>query len=176
MRLTRIVAFMVAAAACRGKDAQTAPVIPPAPPPAAPPHSVYLSVSNLNPERGGTIIVAANVRLDDSFSIASFVGRVGFDPSALQFEGEEPGSDMMHVVNAQAKEVTVAAASARASSNPVLFKLRFHVNDPAGVASLTLDIGELHDGTYHDQMATLRPSSSLVVDRLLAPAVRFRNP
>src|SRR4051812_41092262 len=116
MRLIHLAAFgCVAVAACGDRDVVAAdPAQSPSPTVMAP-RSVYLSLSNVTPEPGAIIVVAANVKLDDSFAIASFVARLGFDPTTLEYLGEEPGADMMHVINAIDRQITVAAASAQGS-------------------------------------------------------------
>jgi hypothetical protein len=159
---------------CRDQQPATAPIIPSPPPNVAAPHSAYLSISDLTPEPGSVVVVAAKVRLDDAFAVASFVAQLGYDASALTYLGEEPGSEMMHVVNAQAKQITVAAASAEGSSSGVLFALRFRVEKAGGVGSLALSLSELNDAQYHSQVAALKMSPSLSLDRTLASRVRIR--
>jgi hypothetical protein len=159
---------------CRDRQPATAPVTPAPPPNLAPPHSAYLSISDLTPAAGSIIIVAAKVRLDDAFTVASFVAQLGYDASALTYLGEEPGSEMMHVVNAQANQITVAAASAQGSSSEVLFTLRFRVAKPAGVSSLAFSLSELNDGQYQSQIAALKMAPSPLLDRKLTPRVQIR--
>jgi hypothetical protein len=164
-----VVAAAAAVAGCRDHQSITAPVTPPAAPNVAPPHAAYLSVSSLTPEPGSTIVVSANVRLDDSFTVASFVARIDYDPTALYFMEEVTGADMMHVLNAQEKQITVAAASAQGSSSGVLFRLRFRVDKPAGLSSLALAVSELNDPQFKSQLSSLTLPRSLRLDQSLAP-------
>jgi len=168
----RCALFVLAAAAltgCRDHQPITAPVIPQAAPDAGAPHTAYISVSNLSPEPGSTIVVSANVRLDEAFTVASFVARIDYDPTALYFMEEVAGADMMHVLNAQEKQITVAAASAQGSSSGVLFRLRFRVDKPAGLASLALAVSELNDPQFKSQLSSVTLARSLRLDQSLAP-------
>jgi hypothetical protein len=171
MRLTIIAPLAaVMLTACRDRQAITPPaaVVPAAPPSVPAPHSVYLTVSNLAPDIGSEIVVAANVRLDNSISVASFLAHLDYDATMLTYMGEDPGSDMMHVVNPQVKQITVAAASAQGSASGVLFRLRFRVDDPAGLGSLSLRLDDLNDVNYQSQVASMRLLPTLLLDRSLS--------
>lgn len=174
MRLTLIVPLAAAMlVACRDRETIVAPaaVVPATPPSVPVPHSVYLSVSSLTPEIGSEIVVSANVRLDNAFSVASFLARLDYDATMLTYAGEEPGSDMMHVVNPQVKQITVAAASAQGSTSGVLFRLRFRVDDPAGLSSLNLVLNDLNDVNYQSQVSSVTLVPTLRLDRALLSRV-----
>ena len=169
MRL-QLGAFMLSAAlaGCTDRQPIAEPILPQAPAPSpVRQRDVYLSVSDAAPEAGSTIIVAANVGVGDSLSVASFVARLAYDASALHFMGEIEIPDMMRVVNPQATQVIVAAASASGSSADRLFKLRFRVDNPAGLKSLSLTIDEMNDRQFNSQLSVLKLSSSLRLDRAL---------
>lgn len=129
----------------------------------------YLSVSDLRPEAGGTVIVGASVGVGDSLSVASFRVRLSYDRDALQFVDaiELPG--MMRVVNPQRDEIIVAGASGDESSDGRLFALRFRVEDPDGLKSLALLIDELNDRGFVSKVGVLKQSQRLQLDRTLAP-------
>jgi hypothetical protein len=154
---------------CQDRPPIVAPVIPQPAPNVASPRTAYLSVSDLTPEVGSTIVVSANVRLDESFTVASFVAQIDYDPTALYFMEEAAGADMMHVLNAQETRITVAAASAQGSSSGVLFRLRFRVDKQDGLKSLALAVKELNDPQFKSQLATVALTPSLRLDRSLAP-------
>lgn len=165
------IAVAVLLGGCQDRSPVTAPpaIQQTAQPAVEGPGAAYLSVSNLTPVSGSTIVVAGNVRLDDSLTIASYVARLTYDHAALVFLDEVAGSDMMHVVNAQSNQVTIAAASAQGSTSGSLFKLRFRVDDPAGLASLSLAISELNDRQFMSRVGSLKMSQTLRFDRSLVP-------
>ena len=171
MRL-RLIALVLSTAliGCQDREPIAAPIAPQAPAPAATLQRVaYISVSDLNPDAGSTIVVVGNVGVSDSLSVASFVARLAYDPTTLHYLDEVQLPDMMRVVNPQEKQITVAAASATGSSDGRLFKVRFRVDNPAGLASLGLSLDEMNDRQFNSQLSTLTFSPALHLDRSLVP-------
>jgi hypothetical protein len=136
-------------------------------PPPAPARAVFLSVSSLAPDSGGTIVVAATMSVDNSLSLGSFRARLVFDSSRIAFLEEVTTPGMMRVVNPQSGEIVVVGASAGPATDGRLFTLRFRVVDPAGVGSLALRIDELNDAGFTDQLSTVTNSARLVLDTTL---------
>ena len=153
---------------CQERQPVTAPATPAAPvPPPSALHDAYLSVSTLTPEAGGTVVVAGTVGLGGSLSVASFVAHLDYDASALHFMNEIELPDMMRVVNPLAGQVIVAGASSTGSANGRLFKLRFRVDNPAGLGSLALRVTELNDREFISQLAAIKTSPALRLDPTL---------
>lgn len=162
-------ALLLALTACDRRERFAAPDTTAAPPPpAALERIAYLSISDLSPRVGSMVVVAGNVRIDDSLSVASFRVRLGYDDTALSFLDEIAVPGGMRVVNPQAREIIVAGASAEGSRDGTLFLLRFRVNDPAGLGSLVLAVDELNDARYASHTSALTRSSKLVLDQKLA--------
>ena len=163
-----VIAILILGAACDRRDRLAAPDSTSArPTPAAPARSAYLSVSNLSPEGGASVVVAGTVTIDGELSLGSFRVRLGYDPTMLHFLEEVPSQGMMRVVNPQSGEVIVVGASSSSSSDGRLFTLRFRVDDPAGLSSLVLRIDELNDGAFLDQKQTVTRASRLQLDSTL---------
>jgi hypothetical protein len=168
-------ALVLSLAGCDRRDEFAAPDSSSAPhPPAVTQGSAYLSVSELSPARGATIVVIGTVKISDTLSLGSFRVRLGFDSTKLQFIEEIPDADMMRVVNPKADEVIVVGASSQPSSAGRLFAFRMRVDDPAGINSLMLFVDELNDAAFRDQRLSVRRAALLVHDRSLARLVRPR--
>src|SRR4051812_7246333 len=169
--MNRALALMCAlalAAACDRRDRFAAPdSAAPAKPP-LPERAAYLSVSDLSPEAGDTIVVTGTLRVGDDLSLGSYRVRLGFDSTKLRFVEEIPNAEMMRAVNPRAGDVIVVGATANGSTDGRLFAFRLRVNDPAGLNSLVLRIDELNDTAFRDQKATVTRASALVLDRTLA--------
>jgi hypothetical protein len=157
-------------AACERRERLAAPDSTNGPPPVAQPErTAYLSVSDLEPESGATIVVGGTVGVGESMSLGSFRVRLAYDTSALTYLGEEPIPGMMRVVNPRPGETIVVGASSGTSVDGRLFALRFRVADPRGMGSLMLTIDELNDGSFTSQRQTVTRSSRLVLDPSLIP-------
>jgi predicted small lipoprotein YifL len=129
------------------------------------PRTAYLSVSDVAPESGATIVVAANISLGDSLSIGSFRVRLLYDSGSLAYVDEVPAPGMLRVVNARPNEIIIAGASSSgAAIDDRLFTLRFRVNDAAGVQTLMLRIDELNDANYATQAQSVTRSPAIVLD------------
>src|SRR5689334_20018651 len=145
-RLLALVLMAPFAAACErrdrfaGPDSSSAAQLP-----SIPARSAYLSVSELSPVSGSTIIVTGTLKVSDSLSLGSFRVRLGYDSTRLRYLDEIPNADMMRVVNPQAGDIIVVGASSNPSTDGRLFAFRFQVADPAGINSLVLRIDELND-------------------------------
>lgn len=162
-------ALMVGLSGCDRRERFAAPdSMPSAPAPVAQ-RVAYISVSDLSPDIGSTIVVAGNVRIGDSLSFSSFRVRLGYDARGLTFLDEVVLPGMMRVVNPQDREVVVAGASSEGSADGKLFALRFRVEDPAALGSLVLMVDELNDRDYTSQVAALTRSSRLLLDKKLLP-------
>lgn len=169
MRRARILAVVIAcgmSAGCERRDRLAAPDSASTIPPKAQPQRVaYLSVSDLAPEPGATVLVAGTLGVGDTISLGSYRVRLAYDTTRLTYVGEVTLPGMFRVVNPTRGEVVVVGASSETSSDGKLFALRFRVDDPAGLHSLLLRIDELNDGKFSSQMQTVTRSSRLVLDR-----------
>ena len=164
-----LVAAALLASACDRRDHLASPDSAATPAtPQLPERSAYLSVSDLTPDAGGLIVVAATLRVSDHLSLGSFRVRLGYDSTKLHFVQEFPAADMMRVVNPQPGNVVVVGATTNGSLDGRLFEFRFRVDDPAGINSLALSIDEMNDSGFIDQKATITRASTLVLDRSLA--------
>jgi hypothetical protein len=130
--------------------------------------NVGLTVSRLKPDAGSVIGVAASIT-GDSLSVGSFLGHLTFDVTKLKYLADVDDDGMMRVVNPQAGDIAIAAASTSATSGR-LFTFRFLVEDPAGVASLRLTLEQLSDLGYANRLPTVRATNNLSVDSSLGPA------
>jgi hypothetical protein len=168
----RLALLIVVAAACDRRDRLAAPDTSGIPTsPVAPDGSAYLTVSDLTPPVGASIVVAGTLRVGDSLSLGSYRVRLGFDSTRLHFLEDVTNPDMLRVVNPRADEVVIVGASTKASADGRLFALRFRVDDPAGVNSLVLRIDELNDGEFRNRKDLVMSASTLFVDRSLARLV-----
>ncbi|MEO5568626.1 MAG: hypothetical protein ABIR92_09045 [Gemmatimonadaceae bacterium] len=169
MRRTCSLAFVIAcamSAGCERRDRLAAPDSASAVPPKAQPQRVaYLSVSDLAPEPGATVLVAGTLGVGDTISLGSYRVRLAYDTTRLTYVGEVTLPGMFRVVNPKHGAVIVVGASPESSSDGRLFTLRFRVDDAAGLESLLLHIDELNDGQFSSQMQTVTRSSRLVLDR-----------
>lgn len=125
---------------------------------------VHLTVSDITPLAGSTIVVAGNIGPDDSLSIASFRARLEYDGRALVYLGEAELPGMMRVVNPRTNEIIVVGATAQPATDGRLFAIRFRVDDPRGLETLLLSVDELNDARFASQLASLTPSSRLQLD------------
>ena len=173
MRRALALVFAISlAAGCDRRDRLASPdssSVVQAPP--IPARSVYLTVSELSPRPGATIVVTATLKVSDSLSLGSFRVRLGYDSTKLRFLEEIPGADMMRVVNPQSGDVIVVGASPNPSRDGRLFVFRFQVDDPAGINSLVLRVDELNDTDFNDQRATVRNAAIILQDRSLSRLV-----
>lgn len=164
-----ILAFVITCAmsmGCERRDRLAAPDSASAVPPKGQPQRVaYLSVSDLAPEPGATVLIAGTLGVGDSISLGSYRVRLAYDTTRLTYVGEVTLPGMFRVVNPTRGEVIVVGASSESSSDGRLFTLRFRVDDAAGLQSLGLRIDELNDGQFSSQMQTVTRSSRLVLDR-----------
>lgn len=169
MRPARILAFVIAcglSVGCERRDRLAAPDSASAVPPRGQPQRVaYISVSDLAPEPGTTVLVAGTLGIGDTISLGSYRVRLAYDTTRLTYAGEVTLPGMFRVVNPTSGEIIVVGASSGSSSDGKLFALRFRVDDPAGLESLLLRIDELNDGQFSNQMQTVTRSSRLVLDR-----------
>jgi hypothetical protein len=153
--------------ACRDREPAAAPEPIEAPSNNELARVVHLTVSDINPLAGSTIVIAGNIGRDDSLSIASFRARLGYDGKALVYLGEAELPGMMRVVNPQANEIIVVGATAQPATDGRLFAIRFRVVDPRGLETLLLSVDELNDARFASQLASLTPSSRLQLDQKL---------
>lgn len=161
-------ALCIALIGCKDQQVVAAPKAPIAPPPATPTRAAFLSVSDLSPLVGSTVIVTGNVAIDDSLSLASFKVRLAYDRKTLHYLDaiELPG--MMRVINAQASEIIVAGASGSGSTDGRLFAMHFRVDDPAGLETLALYVDELNDIHFNSGLSSVRRESRLHLERQLS--------
>jgi hypothetical protein len=171
--LTALV-LTIALTGCQDRDPSVAPVAP-ATGPAPMQRVAYLSVSDLAPEVGSTIIVAANVGVGDSLAIASFKVRLAYDAKALYYLGDVELPGMMRVVNPQASEIIVAGASGSGSADGRLFAMKFRVDDATGLKSLALSVDELNDTNFNNRLPSLKQDSRLQLERKLAGVRSIRR-
>jgi hypothetical protein len=169
--LAALLVTVVAIAGCRDRDrvwpVDTVPSVTPLPP--APVRSAYLSVSDLQPEPGGTVVVGGTVSVGTGFSLGSFRVRLAYDSTRLSYIDELTSPGMLRVVNPQPGEIVVAGASSSASEDGRLFTLRFRVDDRVGLNSLLLHVDEMNDGSFTSLVTTVTRSSRLVLDPSLRP-------
>lgn len=159
--------FAALTIACDRRDRFAAPdSSAPATPP-IPERSAYLSVSDLAPERGDTIVVSGTLRVSDDLSLGSFRVRLGYDSTKLDFVSEIATPELMRAVNPLPGDIVVVGASASGSANGRLFTLRLLVDDPSGINSLVLRIDELNDASFRDQKATITRAAALRLDPAL---------
>lgn len=156
--------------ACDRRDRLAAPDSTAAQPTTPPARAAYLSVSDLSPERGDTVVVAGRVTLDETLSLGSFRVRLAFDTSRLNYAGEIATPGMLRVVNSRGADIIIAGATTDASADGRLFTLRFRVRDRAGLNSLALEIDELNDESFADQSRSVTRASRLMHDSTLAPS------
>lgn len=161
----------VALTGCLDRERPIAPTAP-ATSPAMSPRVAYLSVSDLAPVAGSTIIVTGNVGAGDSLAIASFKVRVAYDAKALHYLGDVELPGIMRVVNPQQAEIVVAGASGEGSADGRLFAMKFRVDDATGLKSLALAVDELNDTNFNNRLPTLSQDPRLQLDRNL---VRIRQ-
>ncbi|HET9425505.1 MAG TPA: hypothetical protein VFO55_09050 [Gemmatimonadaceae bacterium] len=168
--LLLMLAVSVAVSGCERREPFAEPDSTSAPPPLVQPErTAYLSVSDLAPDSGGTIVVAGTIGVGESMTLGSFRVRLSYDSASLVYLEEIPAPGMMRVVNPRSGEVIVAGASSGTSADGRLFALRFRVVDPRGLESLSLAIDELNDGNFTSQVQTVTRSSRIVLDRGLVP-------
>jgi hypothetical protein len=172
MRAATLIALgsLVFVAACDRRDRLAAPDSSAVAPTSPNERSAYLSVSELSPARGDTIIVAGSIALGKSIALGSFRVRLGYDDTSFEYLDEVSLPGMMRVVNPQPGEVIVAGATSGASSDGRLFAFRFRVRDPRGLESLSLGVDEMNDGGFVYQASAVTRSSRLVLDRALTRA------
>lgn len=161
--LTALV-LTIALTGCQDRERPIAPTAP-GNAPATLQRIAYLSVSDLTPEVGSTIVVTGNIGAGDSLAIASFKVRVAYDAKALYYLGDVELPGMMRVVNAQDAEIVVAGASASGSADGRLFAMKFRVDDAAGLKSLGLSIDELNDTDFNSRLPSLKQDSRLQLER-----------
>lgn len=169
MKRTSLLVLVALLAGCESRDRLAQPDTPRGrPTPAVPEQSAYLSVSDLSPAAGGSIVVAGTVGAGGGLTLGSFRVRIGYDSTKLHFIDELPASGIMRVVNPTVGDIVVVGAASGQSVDSTLFVLRFRVDDPAGINSLVLRIDELNDGQFKDRKETITRASSLVLDPSLA--------
>lgn len=161
--LTALV-LTIALTGCQDRERPVAPTAP-GTAPATLQRVAYLSVSDLAPEAGSTIVVTGNIGAGDSLAIASFKVRVAYDAKALHYLGDVELPGMMRVVNAQDAEIVVAGASGNGSADGRLFAMRFRVDEAAGLKSLALSIDELNDTDFKSRLPSLKQDPRLQLDR-----------
>lgn len=166
--------LLCALAGCERQDRLANPDSAVTTTPAPEERTAFLSVSDLSPDNGGTVIVAGSVAIGDSTSLGSFRVRLAYDTATLAYVDEVPLPGMMRVVNPTPGEIIVVGATSGTSADGRLFALRFHVRDANGLASLALHVDEMNDGSFTNQAPTVRRASRLVLDRALAPAMTQR--
>jgi hypothetical protein len=168
-RISTVVALglLAATASCERRNRLAAPDSTVASPPPAPDPAVFLSVSDIAPDSGGTIVVAASMGVDGSLSLGSFRVRLVFDSSRLSFLDEVTTPGMLRVVNPRPGDIIVVGAGSGTATQGRLFTLRLRVIDPAGMSSLALRIDELNDAAFADQRPSVTNSSRLVLDSTL---------
>ncbi len=127
----------------------------------------YLSVSDLAPTVGSTVVVAANAGSGDTLAIASFKVRLAYDARALHYLGDIELPGMMRVVNPQGVEIIVAGASGSGSADGRLFAMKFRVVDAIGLKSLALSVDELNDTNFNSKLPSLKYDSRLQLERKL---------
>lgn len=166
VRFLVLVIVCALSAGCDRRDRLAAPdtagTIPPKP---YPQRVAYLSVSDLAPQPGATVLVGGTLGVGDTISLGSFRVRLKYDATRLTYVGDVTLPGMFRVVNPTRGEVIIVGASSESSSDGRLFALRFRVEDPAGLESLLLRIDELNDGEFNSQMQTVTRSSRLILDR-----------
>ena len=154
-RIFPLILLLCTVAACEVSEPATAPAIPATQ--EAPKALAYLSVSDSNGSVGSTVVAAGNVSLSAAgVGVGSFAVRVRFDPSALAFVEDVPGTGMMRAINAKAGEIVIAGASGAPVADPRLFAIRFRVLRNGGVASLSLLVNEMNNGQFESQLPSLR--------------------
>jgi hypothetical protein len=122
----------------------------------APKALAYLTVSDSNGSVGSTLVAAGDVSLSAAGAgVGSFTVRVRFDPAALAFVEDVPGTGMMRAINAKRGEVVIAGASGAPVADPRLFAIRFRVLRTGGVASLSLQVDEMNNGQFESQLPSL---------------------
>jgi hypothetical protein len=161
-----VVALCAVLGGCRDQE-MAAPPKTPATTPTGSARTAFLSVSNLTPTVGSTIVVAGKVDVGDSLPVASFKVRLDYDQRALYYLGAVDLPGMMRVVNAQGSEIVVAGASGSGSNDGRLFAMEFRVDDPAGLESLALFVDELNDVNFNSGLSSLKKESRLRLDRKL---------
>lgn len=165
IHLTALV-LTIALAGCEDQESTVAPTVPPTAP-ATLQRVAYLSVSDLAPAVGSTIVVAGNAGTGDSVAIASFKVRLAYNAKALHYLGDIELSGMMRVVNPQAAEIIVAGASGSGLADGRLFAMRFRVDDEAGLGSLALAVDELNDTNFNNRLPSLKHDPNLKLERRL---------
>lgn len=171
--LTTLV-LAIALMGCQDRE-RPAALTAPSTTPAAMPRVAYLSVSDLTPAVGSTIIVTGNIGAGDSDAIASFKVRLAFDAKALHYLGDVELPGMMRVVNPQPAEIVVAGASGEGSADGRLFAMNFRVDDAAGLKSLVLAVDELNDTKFNSRLPSLKQDSRLQLDRKLVGGRRLKR-
>ena len=165
-------ASLLLATACERRDRFAAPDTTSATPIASlPPRSAYLSISDLSPKPGSTVLVAGSLSIGGDLTVGSYRVRLGYDSARLHFVEEVPSPGTMRVVNPRPGDVIVAGAAGGGAADGRLFTLRLRVDDPSAINSLVLRIDELTDTDFTDQKQTVTRASKLILDRTLgAPA------
>ncbi|MGQ0648909.1 MAG: hypothetical protein ACT4P7_15230 [Gemmatimonadaceae bacterium] len=109
--------------------------------------SVTVAALVVGRESGIDSLVTVSLRLNPGSAVGrlgSLTGSVGFDTLRLRFLGDATDSDgAVRAVHAKQGLVRIAALSTSGLVSPVV-KLRFSVHDRAALATLVLQISELH--------------------------------
>ena len=132
--------------------------------------AAYLSVSRSAVLTGDELTVSGNVRLGTGTPrVGSYLARMAYDPTQLEFIGELPVDAGARAVNPQQGQITVAGASADGITSERLFAMRFKVIGAHPLTALQLDVQELNDVAYGARTASLQRKSSLYLDALTSP-------
>ncbi len=140
------------AACAQGVDHLASPV--PASAPAMPSSgaTAYITVSDLSPTVGDTVIVSlAILESAGSQAVGSFALRVAFAQAGLRYVETVPHSEGMVAANATDSTVMLAGASLDGFASGTLARMRMIVLDASAIRSLALNVVELSSIRFADK-------------------------
>lgn len=167
MRPLAILAVLVTLGACTDQKEGLDPSSRPAPSDGYR-RAAYISVSNENPRVGDTVIVAIRVGgADSTLGIGSFKVRLTHDAS-LSYLDEVPTPDFLRAVNPADAVITVAGATASTKPQTLLFAARMIVRGDHALDKLDLQVDELTNAAFKNELPTLRRVEGRHLDRSLS--------
>ena len=135
----------------------TEPVVSGTLAPPSPSMSATLVLSDSLAAVGATVSVVAQVHGSTSMEIGSYSMRIGFDSTALRYEGEVALADeALRAINPQAGVLRLAGAGPRGFSEGRLAGVRFIVLRAGGLRTLRLSVDEMHTITRVEAASRVR--------------------
>ena len=135
----------------------TEPVVSGTLAPPSPTMSATLMLSDSLAAVGSTVSVIAQLRGSPAMEIGSYSIRIGFDSTALRYEGEAALADeALRAINPQVGVIRLAGAGPRGFSEGRLAGVRFLVLRADGLRTLRLSVDEMHTITRTEAASRVR--------------------